>query len=282
MGESAKALLGGSIFLSLFGVFIVWFIPDMPSTPIVWALRIGLPIVSVLAGVRLYRAKTRKDVAPDFLREFIGVPFERDGLCFSIFSGANKGLAYLNFVYQNQYASPCYVRIVVSPPRTRLGLGKPLFPGVVLELYCEGGVFGVARAPIGVPAQYQGNYFTFEVTAVTDYPDGSGALLRFRNGKRVGRAEKSPLAPVAVTAGLLAVGVIHHQKPASVTLALPSNVAEVAPQQEPIAYAMWQPGDPVENVKATLEQTLAADWPSTDQGEAGVVEDQPGSSALPE
>jgi len=257
MGESTKALLGAFIFLAGFGILIVWFAVGIPSTPIVWGLRIGLPIAVAVCGALLFWASRREDLAPDFLRQILGKPFERDGMCFSIIPLARNGTCYLNIVFQNQYASSCKFRVVVSPPAKSL-LGKHFFAGVALDIECDGGAVGIARAPIGIPAQYQGRKTGFEVAAATKYLEGRGELLRFRNGLRAGKADTSGLGSLTTTFCLLALGHVHVTRPATVKFTPPVGVAEeVLPSQESTVEILWKPGDAVEHVADSLRDILA-------------------------
>jgi hypothetical protein len=109
MSESAKALLGGVIVLSAIGILIVWFGGDIPSNATVWTLRLLLPVIIVATSVVLCRAMWRKDVAPDFIRQFFGKPFERDGVCFSILPAARNGNAYFDIVFSKPILLPLQV-----------------------------------------------------------------------------------------------------------------------------------------------------------------------------
>src|SRR5665213_2925954 len=114
MSESAKALLGGFIFLAAFAILFSW-IPDlMPENALVWGLRIGMPVALVLAIVLALYDSFRGDRAPDFLRKYFGRPFERDGVCFTIQPSMREGTLFLNIIFQNQYSARCTFYLVVS------------------------------------------------------------------------------------------------------------------------------------------------------------------------
>jgi hypothetical protein len=96
MSESLKAILGVLTLLAAFGALAGWGMQGIPITPALWGLRLVSPLVAVAAAVLLYKERHRKDLAPDFLREFLGVPFERDGVCFAIRPVARDGTCFLN------------------------------------------------------------------------------------------------------------------------------------------------------------------------------------------
>jgi hypothetical protein len=143
------------------------------------------------------------------------------------------------------------------PPVKTLGFGSRQFQGVGVDLRCEGGAFGVASAPIGIPAKFQGRKTRFDVAAATSYPGGRGALLRFKNGLRVGKADTSNLGSTVLTASLLLIGHVHYHRPARITFNLPQGVVEEAPPIEPTVEALWQPGDRAEDMAGRLRRALA-------------------------
>lgn len=260
MGESARALLGGFIFVAAFGTLIVWF-ANLPSTPIVWVLRLGLPAGIFAAAALLIREHRRDDLAPDFLQAFLGRPFERNGVCFSIQPAKRDNMCFLNIIFQNQYSSPCHFRVtVVPPPRSPLSSTSE-HPGLALEIECEGGAFGVARAPMGIPMEYQGQETYFRVAAATRYPTGRGKLLRFKNGVRVGKANTSDLGAIALTVGLFAtghVGLLQRTQPTRVVFTPPRDVLEkVPPAGRSSLTVLWRPGDAAEPVADALENMLS-------------------------
>jgi hypothetical protein len=258
MSESAKALLGGFIFLAAFGIFFIWFAAGIPSNAIIWTLRIGLPIAVLAAITLLAREQFRKDRAPDFLRLHFGKPFERDGVCFFIRPIAYCGIAYLDVMFQNQYASACTFRVVIAPPVKSFRVSKRPFDGVGMDIGCDGGAFGIARAAIAIPAAFQGKRIKLEVAAATKYSQGKGQLLRFRNGLRASKADTSGLGGAALTVALLMVGHVHYRKPASITCTLPTGVAETLPPGiQPAISVVWKPGDPTEDFQQRFNNAFA-------------------------
>lgn len=97
----------------------------------------------------------------------------------------------------------------------------------------------------------------FEISAAARYQNGKGELLRFRNGLRAGRADTSGIGMAALVAGLVLIGHIHVSHPASVTCALPRDVAETAPEgKEPSIRTIWKIGESTEQVAEKLEQAF--------------------------
>jgi hypothetical protein len=257
MSESLKASLGGLIFLAVLADAFVWFAHGIPPTPPVWGLRIGLLLVIIGSAALLIRAARRADLAPDFLRQFLGAPFERDGFCFSVTINVQDGLCYFNIVFQNQYERACDGRVIIQAPVKSFSFNRRAFQGVALDIQCEGGALGVARMPLPIPARFQGRKMRFDVSGATRYPAGSGKLLRFKNGLRVGKADASGLGTAAAAIGLAAVGVISVKRPAGITFPLPTGVAEDgADSIEPTVETVWKPGDPTEDVRERLRQAI--------------------------
>lgn len=261
MGESKKAILGLIAIFSAVGAFIVWKNGAGPGVPasVVLPLRIAFPLVFLASGAPLLWAFTRKDIEPDIIRQIAGRPFERDGLCFCIIPRAYDGVMCLNIVFQNQYASACDARVVVSPPLKSFSLGGRQFPAVAVDIQCDGGAVGVVRTAFGVPAKFQGRRILFEVAAATKYRGGRGQLLRFRNGMRVGKANSSGLGAAVVAAAVvtaMSAGSVLHSTPASIAIDLAQPVSEETPQQDPVARTLWRPGDSADNVAAQLQQAL--------------------------
>jgi len=264
MSESAKAVSVVFLILSAIASVFIWAGAGIPSTPIVWGLRVGLPALTVVTIIVLALAPRRKDIAPDFLRRLLGKPFEKDGVCFSILPTSKDGTAYLNIVFQNRYASPCTFHFVIYPREApfSIELDEQEFAGIAMEIECQGGVFGVARTPIGVPTGFQGVRTRYNIAAKTHYPDGKGLPLRFRRGSPVadpgayGRA----FAAVAVTvAASLAHGHISlHSRLTWVTLTLPKSVAEDSPSTQVTEInVLWRPDEPVYGVDDKLSESLA-------------------------
>ena len=259
MSESLKATLGGVIFLTAIAALGVWIAKGVPNTPIIWTLRFLLPLIVIGCAALLIREARRKDLAPNFIRRFFGRPFERDGACFSIFPSARDGVFYLNIAFQNQYEKPCNLRVVAQPPVKSFTMGKRPFQGLSIDIPCPGASFGLVRVPVAIPANFQGRNLVFEVAAATQFPQGAGRLLRFKNGLRVGKANSSGLGTAALTIGLLAVGVISVSNPATMTIPLPGGVAESIPSHlQPDIHILWTPDSTREATEFDLQVAVGA------------------------
>ena len=241
MGQSVKAILQLTLIVGAVVGLCAWVISDRPDDA-VWVTRFAAPAVALVAGFILFRAATRKDLAPDMLRDQFGSYFERDGLCFAPVVAVAEGRCFFNAYFQNRYSGACAAELIFQPGKKFIG--RHNVPTVAFEVDCPGGAFGVVRIPYPVPGEYQGRQVSFDVVARTRYPAGAGKLLRFREGMRVGTPSSSSAA-VAKTVGLLAVGVISYSKAANCTLMLPTgvaatNVGEAAMETE----ILWQPDLP--------------------------------------
>ena len=259
MGESLKATLGGVIFLAAIAAAIVWFAKGIPATPLIWSLRLLLPLIVIACAALLIREARRADLAPDFLRRFMGKPFERDGACFGIFSSARDGICYLNIAFQNQYERPCTLRVVAQGPTKSFSMSKREFAGVSIDIPCPGAAFGLVRVPMAVPRALQGRNQVLEVAAAVQYPQGAGRLLRFKNGLRVGKANASGLGSAGLTIGLLAVGVISINRPATAAVPLSAGVADLLPPglQSDIQI-LWTPDSTTEVTQFNFERAIDA------------------------
>jgi hypothetical protein len=229
VNQSLKAVMQLTAIICGIVSFCVWAIPKHPDQ-LVWASRVLFPLVTILFGYVLFRIARRPDLAPDILRQQFGTYFERDGLCFApvITTSPEDRTCWFNVFFQNRYAGTCACDLIIQPGGKSFSLGRHHVPTVAVVIDCPGGAVGVTRVPYPIPARYQGKKMRYEIAARTRYPRGAGRLLRFREGLRVGSHEQA-IGRAAVTLGLAAVGVISFRRPASITIMLPSQVAESAP-----------------------------------------------------
>jgi len=172
--------------VSIFGSIGVWTVPRASNA--IWGWRIGFAIAILVTGFIWYRAANRKENFPDLLAQAIHSYsyFERDGLCFAPVIHAVQGICWISIYFQNRYANPCTCRIRMLPPPRSFWFGRHDLPPINAELYCPSGAFGVTRFPYPVPQRYQGRHLRFEVFGSTDYPQGKGNMLRFREGIQAG------------------------------------------------------------------------------------------------
>lgn len=243
MSTSLKAVVQLALILVAIAAGAFWALPDRPDG-IIWTLRIALPLVAILLGWLLWRDSRRKDLVPDFLRELAPGYFERDGLCFTFVPRMSFGIWWLDVYFQNRYDKLCETRIILQAPRKSFWFGRLPLPGIDVSVCCDGGAFGVVKVPWPIPLSIQGKRVTCEIAAHTRYPQGSGKMLRFREGLRVG-TPGSDVGRAAVTGGLLLVGVIRISRPASLTMQLPVGVAEAVPSGVHMTTEIiWRPDLP--------------------------------------
>ena len=231
MNQSLKAVLQLVAIVCGIVSFGVWAIPQRPDA-VVWGCRVLFPLVTVALGYVLFRVARKPDLAPDILRQQFGTYFERDGLCFVPVVGTSgeARTCWFSIFFQNRYTGACACDLIIQPGGKSFRLGRHDVPTVAVQIDCPGGAVGVTRVPYPIPAKYQGKKMRYEIAARTKYPAGSGRMLRFREGLRVG-SHQHALGHAAKTLGLLAVGVISYSRPASITVALPAHVAETAPPE---------------------------------------------------
>jgi hypothetical protein len=237
MGESGKAVLALVMIVGVLGGIFAWMLDTVN-----WPARLGFPAAGVASLGLLLWAMTRKNKAPDLLGAKCRTYFERVGFCFAVVPAVTDRSARLDIYFQNRYARPCRAQVVLQPSQ-QFFLNRRKVGSFTVEIECEGGAFGAASLPWGVPESYQGKEQSFDVAAHVKYPTGHGTLLRFKDGIHVGDA-KTNWAGI-LTAAAAATGTIVISKPARLKIKLPSNVDETVPDDAPIlVQTLWRPGDP--------------------------------------
>jgi len=243
MREGLKVL---SVVVFMFAVptaVIVW-TDDRPS-PSVSVLKYASPLLSILAIAVFLKLHFRRDDAQDYLREKVATHFNRGGFCFGLRPTAVDNVCWLEAYFQNQYDRPCIGRIAIRPARGFF-LGRAAIDTIAIEINCEPAAFGVARVAVPIPRSLQGKRQSFEVGASVDYPQGKGRQLRFRDGVvlRANANFGNAFGTALTVAGAL-TGQIVISTPATITLALPSSVAEdLATALEPKISTLWKLSDP--------------------------------------
>jgi len=242
MGESFKAACGLLIIVCLFACALSW-VDDQPNLA-TWLFRIGSVVVAAGAVAVLLALHYRSDKAPDYLYQIVGNYFNRGGFCFTCQATAIKGCCYLQVYFQNQYDQPCLGRIALQPARGFFGRSK--IETVTVDVACEASAFGVAKLPIPIAAKFQGRNQAFEVGAAVEYPHGRGRRVRYRDGIFLrANADFADAFGTALAIGSILTGSVTLSKPATVTLCLPSNVAENAVQPAEVeVVTLWKLGDP--------------------------------------
>ena len=243
MGETAKAVCVLVLLIASITAAAAW-IDDRPNA-MVWSFRIGSSLLAVAALGLILKLQFRADLAHDYLRDYAKQYFNRDGFCFAFAATVVDGIAYLDAIFQNQYENPCLGRIALRPAQGFF-MNRAKIETIAYEIELGPAAYGVARLAIPIPGKLQGQRQSFEVGASAYFPDGKGRRLRFQDGLRL-RANTNfgDKFGTALTIAGAATGTIVLSKPATVTLNLPTDVAEEIPDSlEPRIKTLWQLGEP--------------------------------------
>lgn len=204
---------------------------------------LSLLAAAIIIMVKLSR---RRDLAPDFLRQQFGSYLNCSGFAFTFTIHADEGTAYLVVHFQNQYARPCVGRIGLRHGRRSFQL--PSAEVLNFEVTCESGAYGMARLPLPVPMNLQGERETFEISASASYPKGRGKRLRFFSATVMrGESLFHRMRQLLVLVVLLPLaGMLFWQGRATITLAMPTHVAVAPPRwSTPKITTIWKLGDPL-------------------------------------
>ncbi len=246
MGESVKAICALVLIVASIVAAVAW-ITD-PSA-ITWSFRIGGPILAVAAIGMILKLHFRPDLAPDYLRQHPGNYFNRDGFCFAFVATSEAGICHLKAFFQNQNDRPCRGRIAMRPARGFL-LGRAKIDTITFDINCEPAAYGTASIAVPLPKKLQGKRQSFAVGASVDYPQGKGNRLRFRDGIFLrSNSTFGNAFGTALTLASAATGQIVLVRPATATVALPSDVAEdISCDLNPDVRTLWKLGDaPIED-----------------------------------
>jgi len=179
MGESTKVIL--SLILGIAGVVgaIAW-IPG-PTDPLTWPLRIGGPVVALLALGMIIKLQFRSDLAFDYLRKHQGDYQNHHDFCFTCESTAVDGIAYVEVGFQNQRDEQClgHLQLRHFPERWQ---DVPTLDVIEFEIDCAPAAYGLATCAVAVPKKLQGKYQRFRIRASAEFPNGTGRKLRFYDG----------------------------------------------------------------------------------------------------
>jgi hypothetical protein len=241
MREVFKTVCVFMLVVGAIAATFVWL--DERPTSTIWMLRVGIPLVMGAGVVWLIVDSMRSDRAPDYLRQRFGRYFDRDGLCFTC-EILNRGNAdYLDVHFQNRHSSPCDAKIALEPS-FRL-LGRPKIPPILVTFECPEGGFGMLSAPISMPNDVRGREIIFNVGAGVTYPRGKGETLRFGAAIPVRTNESfgNSFGSWAFVLGLLGSHVFFLLGNPTVTLKIPSGVAEQTSEGKKAFKIFWQLGD---------------------------------------
>jgi len=243
MNQSAKSLLALVILICLGASVLGWTTRGIEGVPEAqfWMRASGILLLPAIA--LLVWADFRRDRVPDILRTRVKKYFERDGFCFAVLPSVKDGRFAWQVLFQNRYERPCNTLVAFRPGTGFVGFGRADLGEVRIEISCDGGGFGCATIPYGIPLAYQGKKQQFELIAVSQFPEGKGKMLRFRDGMRVGKHHKSS-ADMAVTALSVLALHPHFTHPARFKLRLPERVSTEAVGEQN-QQVLWRPGEPM-------------------------------------
>lgn len=219
MNQSLKAVVQFVVVVGLIVTYIVWIDIETPGSAARFAGYLA-PVASLIAGLILFKVATREDVYPDTLRERFGTYFERDGLCFLPLAKEENGVCFIHFYFQNRYSKDCVCDVVLEPP-------QPLFDDSPLQslrvtIVCPGGASGVLTTPYAVPEEFAETPLEYKIAANTSYPSGTGKMVHFRDGIRVGPNEVSSGAAALAVAGAMTGRIVFSTR-ARVKIVLPDT-----------------------------------------------------------
>ena len=247
MAESIKSVLALVLIAAGITALIAW-TDDRPSDT-VWQLRIGAPIAALLSLFVLLKMHFRADHATDYLLPLTGTYFNCNGFCFAFVVTEEDGTAFLHAYFQSQRDQPSSAVIALRPARGFF-MTRSKISVIAIPVECPAAAFGVAKVPLPIPENLQGQYQPFEVGASVSYPQGKGRRIRFNDGIFLRSNSKAGKysGPALDFAGSVADS-IAGSKPATANIELPVGVADELLEECTIQITIhWQLGD------AELEQ----------------------------
>lgn len=244
MNRSVKSILALVILICLGASVLGWTTRGIEGVPYsrFWLRASGLILLPAI-GLLVW-ADFRRDLAPDLLRRRVKRYFEQDGFCFAVLPAMVDGSFAWRIFFQNRYERPVKAVVAFQPATRFVGFGRADMPEVRVEIDCEGGSFGLADVPYEIPQAFQGKKQKFELIAFSQFPQGKGRMLRFRDGLKVGKHHKS-VADTAVTLLSATALHVHFKNPATFGVRLPENIQPKGLGEMSQAI-LWRPGDQIE------------------------------------
>jgi hypothetical protein len=209
----------------------------------------GIVLFPCVGG--LLKMAARKDLAPDFLGRMCGGRyFDRDGFCFTLGVTPRDGRCMVTIFFQNRYDRPLRGRVAIQPSRELFMRAD--IQGFAVDIPCEAAGVGKVEFPWPIPAKYQGKRMKFDVGADVMYPEGRGKMLRFSSGIWIrGNTQFGNPLTTTLTVAAAMGGAFVISSPASVTMDLPKDVAEVADPAVGVELTtVWKLGDSLEPATA--------------------------------
>ncbi|MCA9279075.1 MAG: hypothetical protein H6815_13950 [Phycisphaeraceae bacterium] len=246
MGQSIKSLCLVIAILSL-PVVALSLATNQP-TALTWSVRIASILVCSVSILLLSYLMLRRDKVPDYLRRIDRAYYNCRGLCFAVASHNASGIGCIDIYYQNMHENPCFGQIALRLTPSLIG-GRWIPEPIHAMFVCDPAAYGLVRVPIAIPEKKQGRVQYFDVGAEVEYPNGRGALLRFRNG-RLMRTNTNFSNPTKQSLGFLGLFVLSPllalmARSDRVKVTLPESVTSTLPdhvQQE--SLTIWKLGDP--------------------------------------
>jgi hypothetical protein len=240
VGTNKRQAFQLALIVLAFVTGVAWCV-QVGRPDVVWALRLGTPLLAAAVGWWFYKANHRTEKLDDLLAKVAPRYHEREGLCFMPVLENAEGVCRMSIYFQNRYAGHASARIEMRPPMRTLGLGRHALPSVDVQIECPGGSFGVLRLPFPVPHKYQGRRMQFDIGADVKYPARRGELLRFRSGKSVGsRGDIGRNGLAALALFSLPLAAVALSRISRVRLTLPTAVSEtLPPNAAPHQEILW-------------------------------------------
>jgi len=248
LGTNKRQAYQLALIVLAFVTLVAWCM-QTGRADVIWALRLGAPLLAAAVGWWFYKAAHRPENFEDLLTKVAPRYLERDGLCFMPVIDAANEAGRVSIYFQNRFAGHATGRIEMRPPLRSFWFGRHALPTIAAQVECPGGAFGVLRLPFAIPAKYQGRRMQFNIGADVKYPAKRGQLLRFRSGKRVlsrkqldGSPAGAVLALVFLSLPLAALSA--GSRGTRLRLKLPTGVAENVPPVIPQLEILHTPDLP--------------------------------------
>ncbi len=214
---------------------------DDPPTERTWSIRIGGPVVALACLLVFLKLHFKRDCVPDFLSQTFGSYFEKGGLCFAFDTIVVSGICFFRAHFQNRYSRPCHARLALRPALASFRTHGES-PHIEFDVDCPAAGYGVVCVPVAVRLEHQGALQKFDVGATVRYPEWRGRMLRFRDGGvvRTNANFGNPFGALLAIGGAL-TGSIVISTPASVTITMPTDVAESIPiDAMSVCQVLWE------------------------------------------
>lgn len=160
--------------------FVFWITPPAPNPALVWSTRVLSVVIAMGLVTWWLWARSRHDLAPDFLANRFKSCLERNGLCFAFQEKVIGDQFYLDMWYQGRYTGRCDVQLQLGPWRKRETAMR-----VEAAFACGPGAYGCMRLAVPVLPELQGGPYEWKMAMDVSYPEGRGWTLRYKQGESV-------------------------------------------------------------------------------------------------